>query len=559
MAKQARWYQEQCEASFWEYLNKGKGEAPVGVIPTGGGKSLVSARTAQRIDSWGASLLYVTYRKELVEQTEADFVEAGLKPSVYSAGLKRRELGGQLVMGNIHSIYNKACDFEAGFDVVLVDEAQYIPEDGEGMFQELLQATKAINPKRKLLGLTATPYRLNGGLIYGPGKMFDGVSFEVGVKELIAQGYLSKLTSKGTKASISTDGVDKRGGEFVASQLNKAVSEDEATIISACAEIVERTADRSSVLVFATGVDHGKAVTDQLEEQCNGSAAIGYIDGNTPSKQRAKVIADFRSRKLKYLVNIDVLTVGFDAPNVDAIALLRPTLSPGLYYQMVGRGLRKADGKADCLVLDFAGNVRRHGPVDAIKVEDKQQGGKGDGEPPSKVCPSCSSILAASARYCEDCGYAWPEAEVLHDAHADDEAEVLSVDSKRTVLDVTDVTYQAWKKRGWQEGDKRTLRVMYHTGFASQQSEWVCIEHDGWVRAKAVKWWQARCDFECPIDVDRAELYSRHLRKPCQIVIEEKPDSDFPEIVDCIFDTDEALPVANEPDLEEFDDDDIPF
>ena len=116
----------------------------------------------------------------------------------------------------------------------------------------------------------------------------------------------------------------------------------------------------------------------------------GWVDGHTSAREREETIARFRSGELRHLANVNVLTTGFDAPNVDCVALLRPTASPGLYYQMVGRGFRLAPGKADCLVLDFGGNVMRHGPVDDLQMRDRNPTGR---PAPMKECPGCNALV----------------------------------------------------------------------------------------------------------------------------------------------------------------------
>ncbi len=228
---------------------------------------------------------------------------------------------------------------------------------------------------------------------------------------------------------------------------------------------------------------------------------VGTVFGDTLAFERDATLEDFKTGKLKNLVNVNVLTTGFDAPNIDCVVMVRPTMSAGLYYQMVGRGFRLHEDKTDCLVLDFAGNILRHGPVDAIKLQTNEQG---NGEAPAKECPECQSVIALGYTVCPDCGYEFPEPEKKkHDAKATD-AHVLSGKIATTEYDVMGVDYFVHYKRDAPEDAPRTMRVEYRTGLWQHQSEWVCFEHDGYTREKAESWWRKRSNAPMPENVDEA-------------------------------------------------------
>jgi len=197
-----------------------------------------------------------------------------------------------------------------------------------------------------------------------------------------------------------------------------------------------------------------------------------------------------------------VLTTGFDAPNIDCVALLRPTLSPGLFYQMCGRGFRLHPGKRDCLVLDYGGNVLRHGPVDQIRLQDNH-GGNG-GSAPAKECPACRALISAGYAVCPDCGYEFPKPErATHDSSASTEA-VLSGQASETVYPVHDVFYGVHVKQGADPDAPRTMRVDYRVGFHHYKSEWICFEHTGYARWKAEMWWRARSFDPVPTTAQQA-------------------------------------------------------
>jgi DNA repair protein RadD len=225
------------------------------------------------------------------------------------------------------------------------------------------------------------------------------------------------------------------------------------------------------------------------------------------------------------MVNVNVLSEGFDAPHIDCVAMLRPTKSPGLYYQQVGRGFRMAPGKADCLVLDYAGNMLEHGPVDAIKVRGarakspaKVETGK------AKECPQCHALLAFGVRVCE-CGYSFASSDPAHSDRPVD-APVLSTDRERVINEhvVHSVSYARHEK----PGKTPSLRVTYQCGMR-RFSEWVCVEHAGMARAKALRWWQARSSEQPPRTVEEALPLAWKLPSPLSITVDET--GKYPEIL----------------------------
>jgi DNA repair protein RadD len=269
---------------------------------------------------------------------------------------------------------------------------------------------------------------------------------------------------------------------------------DDALVRAACAEVVEATRDRNACLIFASGVGHGEHIARVLKGQHG--TDCGFVTGDTPAGERDATLARFKAGKLKYLCNVNVLTTGFDAPHIDCVALLRPTLSPGLYYQMVGRGFRLHPSKTNCLVLDFGGNVLRHGPVDRIKV--KTAGRNGTGEAPAKECPGCNALVAAGYAVCPGCGYEFPPPDRSRHAARASEAAVLSGQVTVETFPVSDVTYAVHTKRGADADAPKSLRVSYKIGWNRWKSEWVCLEHDGFARQKAVAWWEKRSNVPAP-------------------------------------------------------------
>jgi len=505
-------YQSAAVEAVYRHL-RDHDDNPVVVIPTGGGKTPVMATICNDAASqWDGRVLVVAHVKELLEQTAGTLsrMAPGLDVGVYSAGLGRRDTEHRVIVAGIQSVYKRAGELfgDRPFDLVMIDEAHLIPPEGDGMYRQFLAEAKVINPHVRTIGLTATPFRMSSGMICQSDHFLNAVCYEVGVKELIRDGYLCPLRTKAGIVRADTSSLHVRGGEFIAAETEQLMDQDNL-VRAACAEIVQQTADRQSVLIFATGIQHGRHIVDALQR--DHGAECGFVTGDTPTAERDRLIARFRrqpgkglfgdQRPIKYLCNVNVLTTGFDAPNVDCIAMLRPTMSPGLYYQMVGRGFRLCEGKTDCKILDFGGNVMRHGPVDDLRV---MEPGKGDGEAPAKECPQCHAVIHAAYAACPECGHLFPPPErQRHDATAATEG-VLSGQETITEHPVQDIIYSVHVKRDAPEDHPRTLRIEYRIGWSKHISEWVCIEHTGYARAKAEAWWRQRSNDPVPATADEA-------------------------------------------------------
>ena len=202
----------------------------------------------------------------------------------------------------------------------------------------------------------------------GDERLFTDIAYEVSIRDLIDQGYLCPLISKATEVELDVGGVGSRGGEFIAGQLQAAVDRGSITK-AAIDEVMAYGEGRRSWLVFCSGVAHATHVAEEIRER---GVSCATIFGDTPTAERDRIIDAFKRGEIRALASMGVLTTGFNAPAVDLIAMLRPTKSAGLYVQMAGRGTQLAPGKDNCLVLDFAGNVARHGPVDARYAEDSR-------------------------------------------------------------------------------------------------------------------------------------------------------------------------------------------
>ena len=517
-------YQQAAISAIYNYYEERQGNCCV-VLPTAGGKSLVAAAFIEGVlKSWpDQRILIVTHVRELIAQNHAEMI--GLWPEapagIYSAGLGKREARAQILFAGIQSIHRRAAEI-GHTDLVLIDEAHLIPGNSSTMYRRFLDGLARINPALKVIGLTATPFRLDSGMLHeGKNALFTDIAYEAPVRDLIDAGYLSPLVSKQPATRLDVSKVGTRAGDFIQRDLAAAVDQ-EAITRAAVTEIIEHGRDRKSWLAFCSGVGHARHVADEFARQ---GIICSTIFSDTPKDERDAIIAAFKRGEIRALASMAVLTTGFNAPAVDLIALLRPTKSAGLYVQMVGRGTRLAPGKENCLVLDFAGNVRRHGPIDLVRP--KRPGEGGGGEAPTKVCPECDSIIALSATECPDCGHVFPAREVKIAPTA---ATLPVLSPKVQWLPVHGVSYSRHDKLG----GLPSLKVTYSCGLKSY-SEWVCIEHQGYARQKAADWWRKRAPgCPVPLTVDQAIAEAARLAHPSAISV--RPSGRYVEISGHRFD-----------------------
>jgi DNA repair protein RadD len=525
-------YQHDAIAALFSYWQAEGGNGLI-VLPTGAGKSLVIADLMRRlIENWPQMrIICVTHTRELIVQNFQELLR--LWPSapagIYSAGVGRRDTHAKILFCGVQSVFKRTAQIGRA-DLILVDEAHLIPRNAATMYGKFFNGMRAHNLDMRIAGLTATPYRLDSGrLDEGADRMFDAIVYEANVLDLISDGYLSPLISKASvTASLDLTGLGTRAGEFITEQA-EARAMAAGVIEAAVDEMIALAGERRAWLAFCVTVAHAKAVAEALNAKGIPAAAV---DGEMPKGERDSVIRRFREGQLRALTSVNVLSIGFNVPHVDLIALMRPTKSSGLYIQQVGRGFRMAPGKGDCLILDFAKVVRMHGPVDAVVPNGSARGaGKGDKAEASSVrakeCPTCATYAALNARTCAACGYEWPtpKLEIKHDAQADDSAGILSTERVRPQL----VPVVSWSfARHEKPGSPDSVRVTYIAGL-EQVREWLPFEHDGYARQKACQWWAlhgGRTPF--PRTVDEAMARAGELAMPAGINL--RPNGKFLEI-----------------------------
>jgi superfamily II DNA or RNA helicase len=350
------------------------------------------------------------------------------------------------------------CFFANG---VLVHNCDRIPADGEGQYRTLIADLELCNPDLRIVGLTATPYRTGFGLVYGKDAIFEEMVYDARITELIKDGYLSALIGKDGGAPDLSD-IHVRKGDYVASELEDYMSNDKR-VAAAVREILKYASGRKKTLIFASGVKHANMVSQAL-------AAAGIncpvITGEMPTAERAELIKKFKAGMLSFLVNINVLSIGFDASDIDMIVLLRPTKSPALYYQQIGRGMRIHEGKTNCLILDLAGNIREHGPVDTLNDSiKKRKSAKSTGRPMAKTCPSCQALVALAVKECGDCGHVFVSEEQDTVKHATTAYSDQPLSVPPEWHPCTGVFYKPYKK------NVECVWAMYKIGIGAQATQ----------------------------------------------------------------------------------------
>lgn len=540
MIIKTRDYQANAIQSVMDYWQNGGGN-PLVEAATGTGKSVIIAKLVHDIcQTWpGIRFLMLVHTRELVEQNAKALIRSWQQApiGINSAGLGRRDNHSQILFASVQSVYKRP-ELLGPRDIVLIDESHLVPRGGDGMYRSLLDALRDKVSDLRVCGFTATPYRLDSGrLDDGEGRLFDDLVYSYDLASAVADGWLAPLIGKATSAEIDVTGVARRGGEFVEGALAAAADKSDV-VAGACDEIVAKGEHYKKWMAFCSGVAHASHVRDAIRER---GISCETVTGEMSTGERDRIIRAYRDGQIRCLTNAVVLTTGFDVPDVDMIAMLRPTLSTGLYVQKLGRGTRPvyprgfdpntatkeervaaiaSSSKPHCLVLDFAGNCRRHGPVDAVVITAKKKDGKPSPEKTdpdtvrAKICPVCQTYNALSTLECTSCGFQWPKPEPKHSAEAE-AAPVMTREIVDKWIRVDDVRVDRHHKPGGTD----SMVVEYVCAMQTYR-EWVCFEHKGLPGYRAEVWWRIMGgNMPAPKLVDDALSRAEELSIPQAITI----------------------------------------
>lgn len=374
---------------------------------TGAGKSHIIAAVAQTINtaSGGKHILCLAPSAELVIQNSEKYKATGAKASIFSASAGQKSLRYPVVFGTPGTVNNSISRFGKDFAAVVIDECHGMTPT----VKAIIDAMRDVNENLRVIGLSATPYRMNTGYIFN--KWPDGTPVSemqtkspyfaacvsrIRASQLIDEGYLTQPVISETGASgYETINMELNStGKFDSGDIDRAYHGHGRKTSLIVADIVSRSEGRNGVMIFAATVQHAKEVMSSLPPHIS-----ALVTGETPKAERDKIIKSFKAKKLKYLVNVSVLTTGFDAPHVDVIAILRATESVGLLQQIIGRGLRVYEGKENCLVMDYAQNLERHCPDgDIFNPEVKVKVSSSEKLELKAECPLCQAENTFAAR-----------------------------------------------------------------------------------------------------------------------------------------------------------------
>lgn len=501
MPNAPRYYQTEAVNAVFDYWSEEAGN-PLVDMATGTGKSLTEAIIDMRLvkEYPDMRVLNTTHVVELVEGNWLELL--GIWPTapvgVAAASLERRDLRSQILFTQLQSVYDKAARI-GHVDVMKIDEVHLVPNNENTMYRKFIDALLGINPEMKIVGFSATPYRLDSGrLDEGDDRLFDRVVYTYGIRQGIEDGYLTPITSKPIDTRLDVSGVGKAMGDFKKGDLAAAVDKDDLnrTIIE---EVMDVEGHRKKALFFCAGIEHATHMRDILREMSG--RTIEVLSGKTPKGERRTMLEAYKRGEIWAITNDNVMSTGTNVPGIDLIVDCAPTASAPRYVQRVGRGTRviwprgfqpestDAEGrraaiasgiKPNCRYMNFAGNIERHGPVDMIEPK---RPGKGDGEAPIKTCPQCDEILHASFRECWFCGHQFEFSENTNLMAHSSSAPIISTQEPEWSA-VSSQTFRRHEKAG----GLPSVRVDYMVGLKNQRC-WLCPEHTGFAKTKSDRFW----------------------------------------------------------------------
>ena len=498
---------------------------------TGAGKTILfSALIRHCMESYDMRIGVIAHREVLIRQAYDKLLKVWPEGAPYT-GLacrsadKRVDVEARVVIGSPQTLAGRLNEMPP-LHLLILDECHRVPPRNEkSQYRTLIERLTGYYPQLRVVGFTATPYRLGHGMIYGarcrPGKKnwWDALHYQIRISALQEQGYLVALRAKeaenidGDLESVRTD-----KGEYNTADLARLM-EKEVHVGSAVNAYRRYGEGRKHVVVFAVTIGHAEKLAGAFTAA---GFPSGCVHSEMPQADRRRVLADFESGLLEVVCNVGVLTEGWDCTAVDCMLMCRPTLSPALYVQMIGRGLRPHPGKKDCLVLDMSGNCRRHGDPDDphIPLPAGTQGKREKNEPRMKTCERCEELVPSAARECPACGWRFPEPEVVE---IDAQVEMADVKWSPFEVAVTSCTPSAYRSRAGNDMLKLSLMCRSDSPFPLLVNHFLDIEGQasGYGQSKARLLWRRLAGTEPPETVGEAVRRAGELHMPERIVVKQ--------------------------------------
>lgn len=465
-----------------------KKETALLAAPCAAGKTVIFSEIIHWLHSAGRRCLVLLDRENLVTQTANRLREyIGSDVSIACASVGKKNLRKNVVVASRQTLAPMLRNGHKSteFNIVILDEAHLCAQNGKGQYAQILKQLKENNPRLRLLGCTATPYRMAGGKIYGDGKLFANLDHAIKTQDLLDAGYLVPLTWKIRQSDLlrQLDLVKKSStGEL--NETEQAAILGQATFVQGVYDVWLQYAVDRKTAVFALNIAHAEAIQGVFK--ANGVKT--YIIHSKLSVDIVRTRIEAFAKGDGVIINVGILTIGSDIPAISAIILARRTMSTALFFQIIGRGARLFPGKTECLVLDLCGNALIHGidPDNPIRQEHEE----GKGEPKVKVCPMCETPCGLNAATCNHCGFQFPlperEEEDLHETGKPGEL----VDFQGFVTQPCRlVIYRAYRSR---TGSIPTIEAGYFGENGPAVRQWLCPEHPHktFPQLKAARYWR---------------------------------------------------------------------
>lgn len=550
-AIQSRYYQEEAAECLFPYFEENAVGNPLIVLPTASGKSIVIPlflkKVFDRYPLANMRSLIIVPSKELVKQNAGKMrtILPRVSLGINCDGLKQRDTWQNSIIGTPGSLVSMVEQI-GHIDLILVDEAHTIPEKEAAVINKIIASLKQINPYLRLIGLTATPFDNYGTIVRHDPKTGECISLFTHIPysriapedflEFIHKGWLCPLIAVGTTTKYDVSSVGMSRGDFNQRELQDA-TDKEAITRQAVSEIISTfyAKNRHCGLVFANGIQHAEHVCEELQAQ---GMRAGVIHSKMTDAQCDLVLEMYHSAQLDFLVNNGKLTTGYDFPAIDIIAVIRHTCSIPLWVQILGRGLRPYDWnnpdqyivgfeytKSETIVMDFADNTSRLGPIDNPFFKKRSKGDSGDA--PVKICPvvHCQAYNYASARYCYNCDHEF-KFEIKYTGQSSGDSPLSNTEPVHEWFNVQFVNYT---KVGGHSGPAM-LKAIYHCG-SKTYSDIVCLEHTTAAVRHARAWWIQRTDMLMPSLVDDALRITHKLKTAKRIEVEVTPGAKYPKVI----------------------------
>lgn len=538
---QDREYQDEVFDAVFDHLFNHAGNGVV-AAPGGVGKSHIMNRIIKHlVTKWpGTRVMSIVHDAKVIQQN----CDAMLKfwptapTGIYSSGLKSRNTLQPIIYAGIQSVAKRASEF-GKLNIIIIDECDLVSPKEETLYQKFINAVIAFNPDARVLGFTATPYRMGTGCLTNS-DLWDRIIIDLTATDrfnwFVDNGYLSPLVTKRSCVEIDVTNIAMKGGEFDQHDMQDASDTDELNqaVVDEC---IRYGADRKHWLVFSSGVKHGHKIAKLFNSK--GVPAI-MLSGEDSMDDRLKGEAAFRAGKYRCLVNCGLYGRGWDFPDLDMLAWARATQSVALWVQGCVRLTRTSPGKVNGMVLDFAGNTRRLGPVNApIVPTARRKGDQVKGEAPVKECPECHSYLHTRTVICPDCGFVFPPPKTIEKTASSAEITVRSKSAEPLVEEfhVLGIRY----KPTLSKNNNYYLKITYSAGTAHFNEHLFFDSANAFQQKKLKTWWTYRGGLlPIPGGTDEAaERAQNELKAPTIIRVD--VNKKYPEVVGASFDVDVEL------------------